>query len=88
MDFFINSRINSYIANRPYLLSCEAKIDSCQHTFLAHDSYVDCREIFHFNNDELTNSRGGLSADGKIAVTNSVNSCPVLEKIHKDRIVL
>jgi hypothetical protein len=56
--FFINSKINSYIANRYYLLPCEAIILSDQHSFLVHDSYVDCREIFPFGNGELTDSRG------------------------------
>jgi len=84
--FFINSKINSYISNRAYLLSCEAIILSTQHTFLVHDSYIDCREIFPFNNEELTDSRGLLSSDGQVSVLNAVASCPVLEQIHKNRI--
>jgi len=84
--FFINSKINSYISNRAYLLSCEAIILSTQHTFLVHDSYIDCREIFPFNNCELTDSRGLLSSDGQVSVLNAVASCPVLEQIHKNRI--
>ena len=85
--FFINSSINNYIVKRPYLLSCEAKILSSQHHFLNHDSYVDCREIFRFDDSELTNTRGVLSADGQAEVINAVASCPVLEQIHKNRIL-
>jgi len=84
--FFINSKINNYIANRDYLLSCEAIIFSTQHSFLVRDSYVDCREIFSFNNYELTDLRGLLSFDAQKSVLNAVASCPVLERIHKNRI--
>jgi hypothetical protein len=84
--FFINSKINNYISKRPYLLSCEAKILSNQHNFLDHDSFVDCREIFRFNDSELTDSRGLLSADGQAEVKKAVVLCPVLEQINKSRI--
>ncbi len=85
--FFINSEINNYIAKRPYLLSCEAKILSNQHNFLKTDSYVDCREIFCFNDSELTDSKGLLSTDGQIEVIKAVGSCRVLERIHKNKII-
>jgi hypothetical protein len=84
--FFINSKINKYIENKPYLLSCEAPILSNQHNFLVRDSYVDCREMFPFDSDELTDSKGLLSMDGQSSVLKAVDLCPVLEQIHKNRI--
>lgn len=84
--FFINSKISNYIANRSYLLSCEAVILSSQHSFLVRDSYVDCREMFPFSNDELTDSRGLSSSDGQTSVLKAAASCPVLEQVHKNRI--
>ena len=85
--FFINSRINNFIRNRPDLLSCEAEILASQHPFLRYDSYVDCREIFSFYEIELTNTRGILSPDAQQVVIEAVNYCPVLEQIHKTRIL-
>ncbi|HAG84685.1 MAG TPA: hypothetical protein DCL61_26925 [Cyanobacteria bacterium UBA12227] len=84
--FFINSRINKFISNRPYLLACEAQILANQHPFLKYDSYIDCREIFSFLESELTDTRGIMSSDAQAAVIEAVNSCRVLERIHKTRI--
>jgi len=84
--FLINSIINNFILNRSYLLPCEAQILASQHSFLNYDSYVDCREIFMFDESELIDTRGILSSDAKEAVINAVNACPVLENIHKTRI--
>ncbi len=86
--FLINSTINRFIRQRPYLLPCEAEIQATQHTsFLPHDSYIDCREAFPFDLAELTQSRGKLSTDAQKAVLKAVRHCPVLERIHKQRIL-
>jgi len=85
--FLINSKINNYIQNRDYLLCCEAEIIAIEHDFLDYNSYVDCREAFPFNAGELISSRGFLSAAGQAEVIKAVGLCPVLERIHKNRIL-
>lgn len=85
--FLINSKINNYIQNRDYLLCCEAEIIASEHKFLKHNSYVDCTAAFPFNADELISSRGFLSDAGRAKVINAVGLCPVLEQIHKNRIL-
>jgi hypothetical protein len=85
--FLINSKINNYIQNRDYLLCCEAEIIASEHSFLKHNSYVDCREAFTFNASELISSRGFLSNAGQAEVIRAVRLCPVLERIHKNRIL-
>ncbi len=86
--FLINSGINRFIRNRPYLLPCEAAIQAKQHSsFLPHDSYIDCREAFPFDVAELTQSRGKVSTDTQTAILEAVRRCPVLERIHKKRIL-
>ncbi|WP_204103219.1 MULTISPECIES: hypothetical protein [Spirulina sp. CCY15215] len=85
--FFINSKINKFIRNRPNLLSCEAQILVSQHTFLKYDSYVDCRDLFSFVDSDLTRSRGILSLDAQTAILSAVDACPVLEEHHKIKIL-
>lgn len=72
---------------REYLLSCEALIQASQHSFLTHDSFIDCRDAFPFDLQELTNGRGSLSADAKQSVLKAVAACPVLQKKHKQLIL-
>lgn len=86
--FFINSSINRFIRNRPHLLPCEAEIFAHEHHFLNHDSFVDCRDIFDLRLQELTSSRGHLSPRGTHAVIAAVRACPVLERFHKQRILI
>ena len=58
-----------------------------EHEFLKYNSYVDCTAAFSLNDDELINSRGFLSAAGQVEVIKAVGLCPVLERIHKKRIL-
>jgi len=85
--FLINSKINNYIQNRDYLLCCEAEIIASEHDFLNYNSYVDCTAAFPFNAGELISSRGFLSDAGQAEVIKAVGLCPVLERIHKNRIL-
>lgn len=85
--FLINSKVNKYLKNRPYLLCCEAEIIASEHNFLDYNSYVDCTAGFTFNASELISSRGFLSDAGQAEVIQAVGLCPVLESIHKNRIL-
>jgi len=86
--FLINSSINRFVSNRPYLLPCEALIPLAQHSsFLKQDSYLDCRDAFPFDLAELNQPRGFLSPDAQKSVLEAVDNCPVLEGIHKQRIL-
>ena len=85
--FLINSKIGKFILDRDYLLPCEAPILASQNNFLKYDSYVDCRDLFPFVESELTQSRGIISVDAQKAILNAVTLCPVLEEIHKIKIL-
>jgi hypothetical protein len=87
--FLINSKVNKYIKDRPYLLCCEAEIIVREHNFLDYNSYVDCRKAFPFNASDLinSNSKGFLSDAGQAEVIQAVRLCPVLEQTHKNIIL-
>jgi len=83
--FFINSKINNFIKNRPYLAKCEPVLNKLEHAFLSHNSFIDCRDAFMFHSDELTDFRGVLSIEAINDATEAILNCPVLSKKHKKR---
>lgn len=85
--FFINSEILNYIRNRPALIECEAPILARHHSFLHHDSYVDCTQIYPYTLAELTDSKGLLNDSAQQTVITAVTKCTVLARIHKKRIL-
>ena len=76
--FFINSRINEFIQQNPKLLDRETPLTAALHSFLQHDSWLDCRELLSLREDELTDCRGRLDAAIVPAVLDAVQKCPVL----------
>ncbi|EDN66710.1 conserved hypothetical protein [Beggiatoa sp. PS] len=94
--FMVNSHIHPYIKIRPHLMSCQVSLKANKHFFLAHDSYVDCREACaHFSlNDivkQVSNDRGRLkgfiSEEAQEQVIAAIKVCPVLEKKYKNLIL-
>lgn len=92
----VNSQIHPYIKNRPYLKSCQAPLQVEQHLFLAHDSYVDCREIYtNFSLNDIVAQiranrqriRGFISEEAQEQVIAAIKVCPVLEKQYKKLIL-
>jgi hypothetical protein len=95
--FMINSQIHSYVKIRPYLLSCQVLLKATEHLFLAHDSYIDCREVYTtFSLKEITHQvrldnrriKGFISEEAQEQVIAAVKCCPVLEKQYKNQIII
>jgi len=87
MGFLINSHINDFILNRPHLSVCQAAIDAKDHTCLNHNSYIDCRDIFPFAEDELNDPKSIISPVAKRRIIQAVYLCTVLEKKYKNIIL-
>lgn len=88
MGFFINTRNNEFILKRPSLLVAQAMILESQHgSWLKRDSYVDCNELFEFEDDELTSHRDAVSADGIVEIKRAVSNSTVLERKWKEVIL-
>ena len=80
---FINSKINNFIKNRPYLLDCQTTITQAKNPFLSYDSYVDCQEAFVFSDGELTDLRGTISEETIENIFSAVSVCDVIKGKHK-----
>jgi hypothetical protein len=48
LGFFINSRINPYIARRRELANAQVQLLSADHSFLSRDSFLDCSDVHTF----------------------------------------
>ena len=85
--FLINSDVNKYVRNNNNLFPCQAQILTTEHSFLRHDSWVDCQNLYEFTVSELTNLRGTLSEAAINYVLAAVQRCPVLLPAQKQVIV-
>ncbi len=92
----VNSKIHPYIESRASLKSSQVLLKNSEHYFLAHDSYIDCREVYTtFSlNDIVTQVqndsqriRGFINEETQDQVIAAIKASPILEKQYK-KIVL
>ena len=87
MGFLINSTIHPFIQKRSELLACQADIEAASHACLDYDSYVDCIDLYEFEDAELTHSRGAISDQAKAEIKKAVTHSKTIEKRYK-RLIL
>jgi ferredoxin len=94
--FMVNSKIHPYVKGRSYLKSCQVLLKASQHFFLAHDSYVDCRDVCtNFSLDDIVTQvhadrqrvKGFISEEAQEQVIAAIKVCPILEKQYKNLIL-
>jgi len=92
----VNSKIHPYIKSRAYLKSSQVSLNASQHYFLAHDSYIDCREVYTALtlNDIVTQVetdrqriRGFVNEETQEQVIAAIKASQVLEKQYKNLIL-
>lgn len=83
MGFLINTNIHLYIQKRPELLSCQAVIDKANHNFLNYDSYVDCVDLYEFEDAELISPRGIVATKVKKDILRAVAGARTIEPYYK-----
>lgn len=95
LTFIVNSEINPFIANRPYLLQCQVSIDAASHAFLDHNSHVACHEILPMKREDVVKAlmadpsaiKGEISPDVRAQVVAAVKFAKTLDKDKKGRII-
>jgi hypothetical protein len=85
--FFINSRINAFIASRQQLLSCEVSMYKADYSFLDHDSFIDCRDAYPFRAVDFNNYVGRLHPNTVQDVLKAVSICKVIRQVPKKLIL-
>jgi len=92
---FINSKLNNFIQNNPYLHPCHISIKYLEQNFLSHDSWVNCCEPcleFSITDIERDLKYGGkhcgsLSNKGISNIIDGVKDSPVMKRKLKHRIL-
>lgn len=86
--FFINSEVKQFITKRK-LEPCMAPISSATHTFLSHNSWVDCTGAYTFPANTLASEtyRGTLDQSTTTVVLNAVRVCPRI-RVGQQKLIL
>jgi len=93
--FLINSRITDYITKREYLAKCQVLINREHHSFLTHDSYIDCTQCHTVGMDEIYKQlersvdriKDTVTDEVKGQIVAAVKFSPTLSPRHKKAIL-
>lgn len=92
----VNSQVHPYIAVRPYLSVCQVTVTALEHTFLEHDSYLDCSQPISSMSREAVivqlvadpaRIKGELSPATRAAAADAIGRAVTIPQIEKDRIL-
>ncbi len=84
MGFLVNSKIHPFMQKKPDMLASQVVIDVASHGFLGHDSYVDCVDLYSFDDATLVNDRGHVGVQTKADIEKVVaNSKLIVERYRK-----
>jgi hypothetical protein len=86
MGFLVNSNISKFIQQRPHMLVCQVLIKESDYWFLSRDSYLDCSQLFPFDEVELVDGRGPVTDQTKNEIKNAVANAVTIENHYKQLI--
>lgn len=88
MGFLVNTTISQFIRNRPYMLACQVALKASDYWFLRHDSYLDCSQLFSFDDDDLLDGRGPITDQTKAEVKKAVAIATTIEQRYQNLIAV
>lgn len=83
MGFLINSEIHRFIQNRQYLLISQVVIKAADYKCLNHDSYVNCVDLFPFENSDLSEIRDPINDETRMAIKKAASLSKNIEGCYK-----
>lgn len=83
MGFLINSEIHPFIKNRQHLLISQVAIKASDYKCLDYDSYVNCVDLYPFENSDLTKIRDPINDDTRIAIKKAASLSKNIEGCYK-----
>lgn len=79
--FLINSEIDVWIQINPRKVATQALILKAEHPgCLDHDSFVDCIDLYRFEDYELTHTREEISANAKQTILEAVRASDTISR--------
>ena len=94
--FLINSNISTYIRSKPDLSNCQVKLEVGKNSFLDHDSYLDCSNVFdNFSDKDILDAiasspdavQGELSKKTTRLILKVVKGAKSISPRHKQLII-
>lgn len=86
LGFLINSEIREWLKKDPDRLAAQANVLASEHSALNYDSFVDCWEIYEFEEAELTQARDPVSRTAKLSIKAAVAKSKTVEQKYKTMI--
>ena len=85
--FLINTGIRPFVQKQPDLLVCQVSINATDYQFLDHNSYVDCTELYLFDDTELLDAKGPVNQQTKAEIKKAVAVSKTIIKRHQKLIL-
>jgi hypothetical protein len=73
--FFINTKINEYIKNKPNLLGLQYELNAKDYAFLDHDSYLSCSNLITRKKTDIVES----IAEGRTTIKGTLSETDIKE---------
>ena len=83
MGFLINKRINPFIKNNPSLLICQITIRTSDYRCLDRISYINCAQLYPFEETELLEVRDPINSKTKMAIKMAVAASTTVVRCNK-----
>lgn len=87
MGFLINSTISKFIVKKPYMAECQIVLSKSDYGFLFHDSYLDCAQIYAFEDAELMVGLELVNDKTKAEIKTIVSKAKTIAKCHQNLIL-
>ncbi len=87
MGFLINSGIHPFILKRPELTVCQVEIKASNYRFLNHNSYIDCIELYDFEDAELSDRCTPINIVTKAEIKKAVEGSRTIVARHQKLIL-
>ena len=85
--FFVNTGIRRFVQNQPELLICQVSIQATNYKCLDHNSYIDCSELYPFEDAELLDGRDTINKQTKTEIKKAVAASKTIVVRHQKLIL-
>ena len=85
--FFINTDVRPFVQRQPELSACQVTIKAIDYKCLNHNSYVDCTELYPFEEVELHDIKDPINQQTKAEIKKAVSMSKTIVVRHQKLIL-
>jgi hypothetical protein len=86
MGFLVNKGIGRFISQRPSMLQCQVVLKKADYHFLFNDSYLDCSQLYPFDDEELAIQIGQVLDETKQEIKEVVSQAKTIPELYRNLI--